>query len=68
MKPTRSESPPVRVAVFASIAGGRRTPATPVERALRDARPAAPAIARPLRTSPATALRGRAAERSGSVS
>ena len=38
MKPTRSESSPTRVAVFASIAGGRRTPASPVERALRERR------------------------------
>ena len=38
MKPTRSESPPVRVAVFASIAGGLRTPPSAVERAVRERR------------------------------
>ena len=38
MKPTRSESSPVRVAVFASIAGGLRAPPSAVERALRERR------------------------------
>ena len=36
MKPLRSESPAVRIAVFASIAGGRRALASPVARALRE--------------------------------
>lgn len=38
MKPAPSKSSPIRIAVFASITGSRRTPATPVERALRERR------------------------------
>jgi len=47
MKPTRSESPPVRVAVFASIAGGLRTQPSAVERALRERRRLERALPRP---------------------
>ena len=47
MKPTRSESSPTRVAVFASIAGGLRAPSTPVERALRERKRLERALLRP---------------------
>ena len=56
MKPARNQSSPIRIAVFASIAGGRRIPANPVERALRERRRLE--LARPLPLPAARPVRG----------
>jgi len=47
VKAPRTESPAVRIAVFASLAAGRRAQKGPVERALRERRHLDRALTRP---------------------